>query len=360
MTNRLLAYELRLFRNSCAQAFARTRDRALLAIMAALAVSWSIGLGSTRAAPVPAEAAWLAIFAMPVAFGWQRLVLGRLRWFSEESPLAAAALSRATAGSYLAAAHVLVLAPAAGSAVLVGTASGRPALAMILLFTAYATGLSLGSVRLPSRYSRERPSSEGAPAESRSIGGLTMLRTVLRSQTLRTRRPLTVAVGLVAANFALTASIAGFGRDLEAPLLTASILVPSLLTLLVTNRADAGLLGFLPFAGYGPLSVAFAVSAWATASLAAAVAAVAAVNLSALPVGAAALAVLHGGFIVRGIARAWLYPGRRPRSVDLQVQMELLGFVLIFIMLPPLAVVALPWRLAKLYRHHRSLIWAQP
>lgn len=132
---------------------------------------------------------------------------------------------------------------------------------------------------------------------------------------------------------------------------------PALLCLLLlTTRLDPELLGFLPYLGYRPAFTAAAVAALPTACFAAAAAAIA----IAAPPRARVLLLLfvaHLAVAIVSIFRAWLYPGRGARSVELQVQVELAGLLLIGSLLPPLAVAALAWRAATLWRHYRSRRW---
>ena len=74
----------------------------------------------------------------------------------------------------------------------------------------------------------------------------------------------------------------------------------------------------------------------------------------------ALLAAIHLVFIPIGIARAWLYPGRAARGVDLQLQLEIMGLAITAFLLPPLALAALAWRLALFRRHCARLRWMQP
>ena len=71
------------------------------------------------------------------------------------------------------------------------------------------------------------------------------------------------------------------------------------------------------------------------------------------------LALAHLAFILIGIARAWLYPGRSRRSVDFQLQLEVAGLAAAAILLPPLAIAAAGWRFWHFHRHCRAKRWMQ-
>jgi hypothetical protein len=157
--------------------------------------------------------------------------------------------------------------------------------------------------------------------------------------------------------FLLTAAAALLAPESAAG--AAVVAAPALLFLLLfTTRLDAHLLGFLPFAGFGPGSIALAVAALPVGGFVAASAAIMLLR----PSGASSLlfllAVVHLAVIATSIVRAWLYPGRSARSAELQVQVEVAAFLLLAAMLGPLALAALAWRMAMQYRRHRSLRWA--
>jgi hypothetical protein len=67
----------------------------------------------------------------------------------------------------------------------------------------------------------------------------------------------------------------------------------------------------------------------------------------------------HLAFGLTGIARAWLYPGRSKRSVELRLRLELAGLVAVAILLPPLAVVAAVWRFRHFHACCRARRWMQ-
>ena len=182
---------------------------------------------------------------------------------------------------------------------------------------------------------------------------------LLRRQTLDTRHPLWTAAALVAGNLVLTALAGRVGAGSTEAVQIAALVAPSLLSLLLVTRTDSVLIGFLPYAGFRPIVVALAVSALPAACFAAAAVATLAVRPAQAGAGIGILAILYLGFIVIGIARAWLYPGRQGRSVDLQVQIEFVGLVLIAVLMPPLALVALGWRMWVLRRRYLDRLWMQ-
>jgi len=75
--------------------------------------------------------------------------------------------------------------------------------------------------------------------------------------------------------------------------------------------------------------------------------------------GVIVLVLAHLAFILIGVSRAWLYPGRTRRSVDFQLQLEVAGLVAAAILMPPLAIAAAVWRLWHFYRHCRAKRWMQ-
>ena len=357
MANRLLRYEAALFRRSFAAAFGRPRDIALLAFMAALALLWLRDAWERGGLDFPPEAVWLAALAGPAAFSWQRLLDERLRWMTEQSVLAADALHRGTRWLYLAAAHALLAVPLAGAILLVGACSGRIVPAVLIGAVAFAAGIGLAVALGEGGVSRRRSGrpAGSAPASPRS-GAAAAVDALLRRQTGSLDRPRRAAALIVAANFLLTAAGSWLARDGADALRMGAALLPSLLVLAASARTDMALVGFLPSAGYRPLFIAGAVSALPAMSF---VAAAAAVLMAGTHAGLSliALALLHCLFLVVGIARAWLAPGRDPRSVDLQVQIELGALIVVAILLPPLAPAALAWRLWQHYRHNLELRW---
>ena len=364
MTNLLLRYELGQLRGSLDETFARRRDRFLLLVIFVFVLLWlRERLGSAGAMTLPAGAAWAALLAGPTGFAWQRLLSLRIAWLQEQSAVARAALDPRVRGGYLAAAH-LVAALLIGIVVAVlGFATSRMAAVGALAAASYAAGLGLAWLnresligRTPDVTSSAAPSrrESGSPGRRRAV-----LRAVLRRQTLDSARPEWVAAGAVAATFALTAAAGWAARDQADAAQVALTLLPSLLCLLFVSRTDPILIGFLPYAGYRPGFVAAAVSLLPAGCFAAAAAAVLALDPPQAMIILGILILLSVALIVIGIARAWLYPGRFGKAVDLQVQVEFAALLLIAFLLPPLAPIALAWRLWMFRQRYLGLLWVQ-
>ena len=349
MANRLLRYELALFRTSFADGFARKRDRLLLVLVALFAFFWlRDALGSFALPDMPL---WLAALAAAPAFAWHRQLGARLAWLAEHSALAPEALEPRSRRAYLISAHLLAALPLLATALLLGAVTG-PAAALI----AYAGGIGLAAL-LPIRSGPREPA---AASVRRQRDGNAVLRAVLRRQTLDSARPDLMALLIVAATFTLTAASLWLGRAHGDVIRLAVPMLPAFLALLVTCRFDAALIGFLPYAGRGALSVGLAVSALPATCLLAAAAAILVMQPEGMLSLIAILVLMHLVFLLTGLARAWLYPGRSGRAVDLQVQIELAGLALIAMMLPPVAIAALGFRLWWLERRHRRFLWIQP
>lgn len=354
MANRLLRFEAALFRRSFAAAFAKRRDIALLLVMLALAGLW-LRDALAASGSLPPDGVWLAALTGPAAFSWQRLVCGRLRWFAEHSVLTPDALNGRTRRAYLGAAHLLLAAALLVTLALLALETGRAAETLLVGLASAALGMGLGSL-WPRQAASAGSTGPGPPV---SAGGKrAALLAVLRRQTGSFRRPMGTVIALLVANFACTALASWLAHGEAEAVRTASALAPSLAVLLLASRIDAGLIGFLPFAGYRPLFVAAIVSALPAASFLAAAAALVVAGGSAIAF--LVLGLLHLSFVLFGVLRAWLYPGREARSVDLQVQIEIAGLLLVGLLLPPVALAALFWRLWWLYRHGRALAWTLP
>lgn len=359
MANRLLRYEAALFRRSFAAAFGRPRDIALLLAISLLAGLWLLETTAKGAvAALPPESVWLAGLAGLAAFSWQRLLAARLEWLAEQSVLAPDALHPGTRRLYLAVAHFVLAVPLAGAIALLGTGSGRTRLAFLIGAAAYLLGIVLAAARAcvtPAR--RELGRSADAAPPPLGAGAAAVIDAVLCRQTRSRRRPRMAALLIVVSNFLLTAAAAWWGRDGPEAMRMAATVLPSLAALVATARIDSALIGFLPFAGYRPLFIASAVSVLPTLSFVAAGGAVIMLGVPGRPILLVVLALLHILFLLVAIERAWLAPGRDPRSVDLQVQIELGGLIAIALLLPPLAAAAIAWRFWQLYRHNRALLW---
>ncbi len=357
----LLRFELALFARSFADAFARKRDRLLLATVAALAL---LGLRHAMSDPdglaLPPGWELLALLAAPIAFQWNRLVTRRLDWLAEESALAPCAADRGARRRYRLAAQLPILVPLLAELAFLGAVGGGLATATGLAVAAYGVGMvaaraGIGSARADAGIGRGRPRS------SRPLGGpRTALLALLRVQALNGSRPVPVLLLLLVADALLT--LAGAFLTLGATPgahLAASVL-PSLLLLGATGRNDARLVGFLAYCGRPAGFVALAVSGPSAASFAAASAAILASGTAAAGPAIAILAFLHLGAALFAIARAWLSPGRDARKVNLQVLVEAAGLLLIASIQPVLGLVALALRLWRLRGLYRASVWLQP
>jgi hypothetical protein len=357
----LLRFELALFVRSVADAFDRTRDRLLLAVMLALAVLWlRQSLGTSDGSALPRSSEMLALAAAPVSFQWNRLVVRRLDWLAEESPLAPRAADRAARLHYGLAAQLPALMAVGFAALLLGEAADRELETIGLAVASYGVGALAARMRIVSRGPTFEAWRGGRAVRSPLTGRLTALLALLRVQALKAARPGRTLVVLLAANMLLTFAGSSLTRA-EAPgFHVAASLLPSLLLLAATTRNDARLAGFLAFTGYSAGFVALAVSILPAASLAAA-------SASALAGGTAAsgpvivtLAVLHLAAALFAIARVWLSPGKDGRKVDFQVQLEAVGLLAVGVLLPPVGLLALAVRLSMLRRGYRASMWLQP
>ena len=357
MANCLIRYDALLLRRTLADGFRGPGDIVLLLAMAALTAAWLRERIGAVPAGLPDEAVWLAVLAGPVAFAWHRLARLRLARLAEHSPIASAALERRSRLGYFRLAHALAAPLLLAAAGLAGSAAGRPVAALGIAVLGLWRGRGAGSGHA------------GSVAAGRNGGSLDRTRRSARQRPPRRAgadpaaaelwpgRAFARAGLMLAASFALTLAAGWWGEGRPEALRFALLLLPSFLLLLLAARLDAGLLAFLPAAGFGPGFSAFAVSALPATSLVAAGLAVmlTGAGLAALTV----LACLHLGFILLGIARAWLYPGRSARSVDFQLQLEIAGLAITAFLLPPLAVAALLWRLRHFHRRCRALRWMQ-
>lgn len=355
----LLRYEVALFARSFADAFSRTRDRLLLAIVLVLGLLWlRQGIAAPGGFGLPRGSALLALAAAPVAFQWSRLATGRLAWLAQDSALAPRAADRGAQRHYLLAAHLLLLVPTLLAAALLGLAAGRTLMSIGLAAAAYGAGLLAAAVRSGAVRSKLAVREPSGPVPRPLSGHRTALLALLRVQVLNAARPGLAILLLLAANALLTFAGASFARDSAPAVQVAASALPSLLLVAATARNDARFGGFLAFAGRSSGFVALAVSALTAASFTAAAAA----TLAGGAAGAAivTLLFLHLGAALVAIARIWLSPGRDGRRVDLQVQLEAAGLVVVGLILPPLGLVALAFRLWRLRGSYRASIWLQP
>ena len=356
MANRLLPYEFALFRRSFADAFGRRRDKVLLAFALLLAVlvgpAWLQDLASHR---LPREAALAALAAFLPGHGCQRLVAERLRWLAENSAIAADALDPAYRRRYFAAAHLAALVPTLCALLILAIVTATPA-AVALGLAAYAAGAAAGS-RGRGRRAPPPAATAPRPGPRAALGRRAAFWAVLRRQTLDGRRPAVATPILVAAVFSATAAAAYFGGGFGSVAALALAAAPSLAAAAILARLDAELLGFLPYAGYGAGFAALAVAALPIACLAAASFAV---LVAGVPDPGALLLVLLLLYVlvaITSIARAWLYPGRSRRAVEVQIQIELVAAGLLAASFPPLGVAAVAARLFLLRQRYRALLW---
>jgi energy-converting hydrogenase Eha subunit C len=358
MANRLIRYDALLLRRNLADALRGPADIVLLLAMVALGLFWLRSRIGAAEPALPGEAVWLAALAGPAAFAWQRLARLRLARLAEHSPIAPAALERRSRLAYVGLAHALAAPLLLAAAGLAGRAAGRPFTALGIAVLAYGAGAGLAQF-VPDQWRRRgRSTASTTSNEALGGGGRAVLALVLRRQSVGPGRAFVRAGLMLATSFALTLAAGWWGEGRPDALRFAVLALPSFGFLLLAARLDAGLLAFLPVAGFRPGFSAFAVSALPAASLLAA--GVAVLLTSAGLAALAMLALLHLGFVLVGVARAWLYPGRSARAVELQVQLEVAGLATIALLLPPLAVAALLWRLWRFHRHCRDLRWMHP
>ena len=354
--NALLRYELALFGRSFTDAFSRARDRVLLGIVVVLGLLWlHATLRGAGAASLPHGSEWLALAAAPLSFSWNVMLLRRLAWLVEHSPLAAAAAVPGSRGRYLVVAQLPVLIPAVLAAIVIGAGLWRLEVAAGAAVLSYALGLIAAQLWLRLRSARwsgtrlaQRP---GEQIAGRHAAFLSLLRVQVRGAA----RPVRAAILLVLCNALLTfaACMVADGQMLR----FAAAALPSLLLLAATARNDSQLVGFLAFRGHSAGFVALAVSAIPAASL---VAAIVAVFICGSPGSLSMLGfllLLHLGAALIAVARAWLSPGRDGRRVDLQVQIEAAALAVAAFVFPPLAAALLLGRMWTLRRGYASSMW---
>jgi hypothetical protein len=357
----LMRYELALFARSFADAFRRKRDRLLLATVVALALLWlRHATGDPDGFALPPGWELVALIAAPIAFHWNRVVIRRLDWLAEESALAHCAADGRAQRRYRLAAQLPILVPLLIEIVFLGAVGGGVAIAAGLTVAAYGLGILAASARIGRGRTGARTGRGGRSPTAPLSGSRTAFLILLRVQALNGTRPVPILVLLLAANALLTFAGASLTLGAEPGAHLAASVLPSLLLLAATGRNDAGLVGFLAFAGYRAGFVALAVSGLPGASLAAASVAVLASGTAAAGPAIAVLALLHLGAALFAIARAWLSPGRDARKVNLQVMVEAAGLLVIGSIQPVLGLVALAVRLWRLSGLYRASIWIQP
>jgi hypothetical protein len=350
MANRLIRFDAALLRHFLADAFGGLRDILLLALVATIGFAWL----RQQVLALPPAATWFALLAGPAGFVLQRMGHQRLAGLGEHSPVAPAALDRRERCAWLAVAHLLLCLPLLVAAILLGLATGRVLTAVALAAASYAAGTGLAMI-LPGLRWREGAGRSRPSVAPLGRGRRAVIEMVLARQTFGTMRPLVRAATLLLVGFLLTVTAGWWTRGLPVPLVFIPLLLPSLVVLLLGTRLDAALLAFLPAAGYRPGFIALAVSALPAGSL---LAGTGALLLTGQGMGVVIVLVLaHLAFILIGVSRAWLYPGRTRRSVDFRLQLEVAGLVAIAILLPPLAAAALGWRLWHFHGHCLARRW---
>jgi hypothetical protein len=356
VTNRLLRYEAVLMRRGFADAFARRRDQLLLAVVLLLAVLWlrdRASAGLVR--PLPRGALWLALLTVVPAFASQRHLAARLGWLAEHSVIADAALRPQTRAGYLALAYALIAAPLLAAAVWLGLSVGRPFPTIGVAAAAALVGVA--AANLPLRLDARRGVGGSLPRSASHVAGRrAVLRSIVARQTIGSH-PAGAAVTILALVFGLTLAVCLAGRGEPELLATLLALLPLAAALVIVSRIDASLCAFLPFAGYGPAFVGTAVGIMPVACGIAAAVALSLARTASIALLAAA--ALTGLAVIVALARAWLYPGRQRRAVDLQLQIELAALVLIGVLALPLAALVLLWRLATFYRRSARTLWMQ-
>jgi hypothetical protein len=350
MANRLIRYDAALLRRFLADGFRGPADALLLAVVAAGAIAWL----RQQKLVLPPGAIWCALLAGPAGFAWQRLVRLRLARLAEHSAVAVAALARRERRAWLGLAHLLAGLPLLAGTALLGIAVRHPLPAIGLAVAAYLGGAALASVLSTPRW-RAAPMRTRPSVTPTGSGRRAVLAIVLARQTLGTRHPLIRAGLLLLASSILSVAAGWYGRNLgEAARFTLPLL-PFLVILLLSTRLDPRLLTFLPSLGHKPGFIALSVSVLPLGSLVAATGALLLTGAGQNPLLVMALA--HLAFVLVGISRAWLYPGRAARSVDLQLQLEFCGLIAVAILLPPLAIAAAGWRLWQFQGHCRAKRW---
>jgi hypothetical protein len=355
----LLRFELTLFGRSFADAFGRTRDRLLLAIMLALGLLW-LRQSLAGGPALPRGAELLALGAAPLSFQWNRLVARRLAWLAEESALAPVAADRRARLRYRLAAQLPGLAGIGFAAAMLGALAGAMAWAVGLAAAGWAAGTLAALVPVGGARTRLPGRSTYSPPRRSLSGPRTALFALIRVQAMNASRPGRALGALLAGNALLTFAGAMLSRGAAPGVHFAAAALPSLLLLAATARNDARLGGFLAFAGFGAGYVALAVSVLPAASFAVAAAALLASAPTAPATLLVTLALLHLGAALVAVARVWLSPGRDDRKVNLQVQLEAAGLVVLGAILPPLGIVAFLGRLWSLRSGFRASIRLLP
>jgi hypothetical protein len=352
----LVKYDLLLARRSFADAFATWRDRLLLALVLTFALLW-LGDAATRAVPsLPPQAAMLALLAAPATYAWTAAALRRLAWFRETSVLASEALVPRARATYLACAQLPLLAIVVPVVLVVGAWTGEPLRPALIAFLSYAGGLALAAAT-DGRSAATGGTGLLEKAVRRRRGALPALLALLAPLTFGAEQPFRAAVYLVAGTALATLGGCWLAAGQPPGVQFAAALAPSVLLLVATARNAPEIVGLLAFAGYRARSVALFVCALPAANFAAVALALLLARPQSWTGMLASLLVLHLVAALIATARAWLSPGRQGRSVDLQVQLEMLALVLIANLFAPLVPIAVAWRLWLLRRHYSRLLW---
>jgi hypothetical protein len=355
----LVRYEFVLARRSFADAFANWRDRLLLALVAAFALLWLRDAAGRAPPGLPPQASMLALLAGPAAYGWTKAVLRRLAWFRETSVLAPQALVRGALLPYLAWAQLPLLALLSAAVLALSAWTGKPMRSATVALLSYGAGLALAAATGVGGQAIPMARPEGRERFSHAARRAPAFRTLLARQIFGAERPVQAAAFLVASS--TLATLAGCWLAAAQPLTArfAAGLVPSVLLLAATARNAPEIAGLLAFAGYPARSIVFSVCALPAANLAGVSIALLLVRPEGWTGMVAALLVLHLLAALIATARAWLSPGRAARSVDLQVQLEMLALLFLASLFAPLAPMAAAWRLWLLRHHYSRFLWIQ-
>ena len=237
-----------LVRASLAQAFARTRDRVLLGVAAALALAWVANGGGLPLLPAGYGAGVLAA-AVAAGGGLHGRLLARLDALVTHTPLAADALGRGPAGGYLAAVHgaaMLCLAAALH-------ASGSPAgWAMVAYAGGVAIATGVATLRQDGRAAAAPARAARATDAPPATRWRALLMTVVRQQTWPggTRLQIAALFLLAAALPTAAALLVPLVRAHE-DLRVAAFAAPAGIALVRAAQVDDALVRFASFAGFG-------------------------------------------------------------------------------------------------------------
>lgn len=357
MAASLLKYDLSLARRSFADAFATRRDRLLLAIVTIFFLLWLHDAAMRGAPPLPPRFALLAVLAAPASFGWNRAVLRRLAWFGEASVIAPEALVARARLSYLGCTQLPLLAVLAFAVLFLSQRTGERIQPAAVALLCYGAGLAL-TLMVEGRDGRKGSVRRHVPAPGAEAAG-GAFRTLLARQTFGARRPVRIAALLAVGTALATLAVCWFAAAEPFAARLAAALLPSALSLVATGRNAPEIVSLLAFAGHPARLVALSVCALPAVNLAA----VSMMLFLATPEGWAemlgGLLLLHLLAALIATERAWLSPGRSARGVDFQVQLEMLGLLIIALLFAPLAFVAAAWRLWLMHRHYSALLWIQ-